>query len=198
MDNLKIYKPVLLCFIFHLNKKNLSIAKKQIIDVLSKTVADERAYVYSPSQNQIPKSIGMSVANISRFTDLGNFNIGKAIKHTLLTSSLADEDTEKYVFVITDAYNHDKMSFSISQSLKIDSQLDVARVGDTNFIFCTLNDAAGIEQLAQHHHNFKHIQLTDVVLLGAEVAGSYRKNGVILSDLSEDSDDNQNSKTSGI
>jgi hypothetical protein len=194
MDNFKVYKPVLLSFIFHLNKKNLVIAKKQIIDVLSKSVADERAYVYSPNQKQIPKRMGGAVAQISRFTDLGYFSIGKAMKHTLLAISLVDEDTEKYVFVITDGYKHDKMQFSISQALKIDAQLDVTRVGSTNFIFCTMNDSAGIEQL-----NVKHIPLENMELLGSIVADSYRRSGVILSDLNKELDDNnQNSETSGI
>lgn len=195
MDEIKIYKPVLLCFIFHVSKPTLKTVKEQVVGVLSKTLADERAYVYSPHNKNLPKRIGSAVGNVSRHKHLGEFSIGKAMKETLLAASLVDEDTEKFVFVITDHYKHSAMRFSISMALGVDKQFDCAREGTTNFVFCSIGtEQPEMAEFQAMHPKVKVIHIEDAAQLGQVVAGCYRREGVILSDIREVSDGSENSE----
>jgi len=137
----KEYDPVLLGFIVDVAPCNLQVVKDQLVQIVSSMESDEKAYIYHPNRNTIPRWIGEAVGCIANYSPL-KIDLRKAFKKIVALMSQEDSDARRFFFVITDGCFVDRPESTRTKLSKILEQKNVP-IWDRQDIFTIVFQTEG-------------------------------------------------------
>lgn len=136
------YDPTLLGFVVDVNPKYLQIVKDQLVEVVSQMESDEKAYIYHPTSNEIPRWVGQAVGSIANYKP-AKIDLRKAFKKILALMFQEDNDARRYLFVVTDGCFWDRPEPYLEKLAKIIEQKNIP-VWDRQDIVVVVYQTEGI------------------------------------------------------
>jgi hypothetical protein len=109
------YDPVLLSFVLDIKPMALRKVKEQLVEVVSQMESDEKAYIYHPGNENIPRWIGQAVGCVANYKS-AQINFKTAYKAILGLMAEEDYDARRFLFVVVDGC-YLKKSEAIRQKL---------------------------------------------------------------------------------
>jgi hypothetical protein len=148
---------------------NTDKAKRELLQVVSKMKAGDRAYLYAPANAEVCKHPGMIAGAIVNSRKLEIKNLGEALKQTVCLMSIEDMDAKKYVVLVSDA-NDKTFERYVKKGLSLDLR---DRVGCW-FVICVIGemDRTYLDSLCSSHPHCDCIVMNSLEGLGRRLCES--------------------------
>jgi hypothetical protein len=156
-------RPILIGVIFDLSttyngdgSRNIDIVKEVLLKVLDKQVM-AKIYVSHPDWHTLPRDQGESTYYVASYQEPSKFSIDVMFKNAVTLVGEDSEDSDKYVFLITDRFQapvnfHYRKGFLANNIRGYSTKICVFGIGD-NYDSLTLKSIAG-EYDAYYAHLF--------------------------------------------
>ena len=131
------YDPSLLTFIIDVHNDKLQKVKDELVEAVRHMESDEKAYLYHPNNNQIPRWPGAAVGMIANFFP-SKIKWRKAFNHCIALSLEEDEDAARFFYIIIDHLD-ETFYHSFKRALSYSKQIDITGCGIFDFYILGLD-----------------------------------------------------------